>query len=199
MKECFGATADFLEEFKKKGFFLDDLVLYLINQIQDKNERNEHWRKGVSSLARRMADYRPTAVVALTGAIEPMVADAMREAGLHHVPRNVTPFPPRTPEALQGENDRDHCETSNREAFRLRRCSSSGYFRRKHHSVFRLPIWIVPACEIGNGHPSGGVSACYNVIAFPPRRTRLCLFKSSNSKSSTTTAGWCLETSSRGC
>lgn len=95
MKESFGAASNFLPAFQAKGFFLDDLVLYPINQIEDKNERNEHRQKGVQPPAQRMADYKPLAVVALMCAIEPMVADAMREAGLAKVPLYVTPFPSR--------------------------------------------------------------------------------------------------------
>ena len=93
VKEAFGNGANFLSEFKAKGFFLDDLVLYPINQIKDKNERNEHRRKGVSLLAGRMKDYRPAAVVVLMCAIKPMVVDAMNQAGLSSVPLYVTPFP----------------------------------------------------------------------------------------------------------
>jgi hypothetical protein len=43
-----------------------------------------------------MADYRPAAVVAVMCAIRPMVEDAMCEAGLSHVPLDVTPLPSRT-------------------------------------------------------------------------------------------------------
>jgi hypothetical protein len=74
-------------------FFLDDLVLYPINRIKDKKERNERRRKGVSPLALRMADYRPATVMALMCAIEQMVVDAMREAGLSMVTLYVAPFP----------------------------------------------------------------------------------------------------------
>ena len=95
MRESFGGIANFLPEFKAKGFFLDDLVLYPINQIQDKSERNRHRHKEMSSLARRMADYRPLAVVALMCGIKRMVAAAMHEAGLSHIPLYVTPFPGR--------------------------------------------------------------------------------------------------------
>jgi len=95
MREAFGAGANFLLEFKAKGLFLDDLLLYPINQIKNKNERDEHRQKGVPSLARRMADYRPLAVVAVMCAIKPMVEDAMRDAGLSHVPLHVVPFPLR--------------------------------------------------------------------------------------------------------
>jgi hypothetical protein len=34
MNESFGNPANFLTEFKDKGFFLDDLVLYPINKIK---------------------------------------------------------------------------------------------------------------------------------------------------------------------
>jgi hypothetical protein len=83
MKESFGAASNFLPAFQARGFFfLDDLVLYSIDQIEDKNELSEHRQKVVESLAQRMADDEPSSVVALMCAIEPMVADAMREAGL---------------------------------------------------------------------------------------------------------------------
>lgn len=93
MKKAFGNGANFLSEFKARGHFLDDLVLYPINQIKEKNARNEHRWKGVPLLAKRMKDYRPTAVVALMRAIEPMVVEAMDQAELCCVPHYVTPFP----------------------------------------------------------------------------------------------------------
>ncbi len=93
VKEAFGNGGNFLAEFKAKGFFLDDLVLHPINQFKEKKERNEHRWKGVPLLARRIKDYRPAAVVALMRAIEPMVANAMDEAGLSSVPLYVTHFP----------------------------------------------------------------------------------------------------------
>jgi hypothetical protein len=49
----------------------------------------------VGSLAQRMADYRPAAVVVLMCAIEEMVVDSMSQAGLSHVPHYVKPFPGR--------------------------------------------------------------------------------------------------------
>jgi hypothetical protein len=57
MKESFGETSNFLPAFQAKGFILDDLVLYPINQIQNKNERDQHRRTGVQSLAQRMARF----------------------------------------------------------------------------------------------------------------------------------------------
>lgn len=94
MKESLGVAEDFLAEFKERCFFLDDLVLYPVNKMEQ-NERQKHRRKGVSSLARRMIDYQPAAIVVVMCAIESMVIDAMREAGSQHVPHYVTPFPGR--------------------------------------------------------------------------------------------------------
>src|SRR5215472_6064245 len=94
MKESFGDDSNFLPVFQATGFFLDDLVLYPINQIE-RNEREQHRWKGVQSLAQRMTEYKPLAVVTLMRAIEPMVADAMRKADLGQIPLYVTPFPSR--------------------------------------------------------------------------------------------------------
>ena len=93
MKECFGDIPNFLSEFKAKGFFLDDLVSYPINRIKDERERNRHRWNAVSLLAGRIKEYQPAAVVALMCAIEPMIVEAIRQAGLSHVPLYVTPFP----------------------------------------------------------------------------------------------------------
>ncbi len=105
VKKAFGNGENFLSEFKAKGFFLDDLVLYPINQIKDKKERNEHRRKGVPMFASRMKDDRPAAVVALMLEIEPMVVDARDQAGLSSVPLYVTHFPifPKNVKAFEVE------------------------------------------------------------------------------------------------
>jgi hypothetical protein len=92
MQECFSFGANFLSEFKASGFFLDDLVLYPVNHYET-SDRTVHRRRAVSSLAERMTEYRPSAVVALMCAIEPMVREAMIEAGLSKVPLYVTPYP----------------------------------------------------------------------------------------------------------
>jgi hypothetical protein len=92
MKESFGCVRNFLVEFKANGFYLDDLVLYPINKMGEK-KRDEHRRKGISSLAQRIANYNPKAIVVLMAAIEPMVVEALREAGLSDLPVYVTPFP----------------------------------------------------------------------------------------------------------
>jgi len=93
MKEAFGHEEDFLAEFKAKGFFLDDLVHEPVNQLQDRF-RNQMRLNAVCELAIRMAEYQPSAVVALMCAIEPMVSQAMCNANLS-VPLYVTAFPGR--------------------------------------------------------------------------------------------------------
>jgi hypothetical protein len=90
LKESLGC-AD-LAEFKANGFYLDDLVLYPINKM-GKKERDEHRREGISSLAERIACYKPKAIVVFVKSIESMVIDAVRRAGLRDVPVYVTPFP----------------------------------------------------------------------------------------------------------
>ena len=105
MKEAFGDTENFLSDFKNRGFFLDDLVLYPINQIKNEKERNQERSKNVSSFAKRIRSYRPAAVVSLMRAIEPMVVKAMQQAGLTSVPLYVTHFPifPGNVKAFKGE------------------------------------------------------------------------------------------------
>ena len=88
-----GVDSDFLAQFKARGHFYDDLMLYPINQVQDDNQRNEYRWKGVDGLTRRLINYRPLAIVVLMRAIEPMVVKAIAKSGLEHVPRFVTPFP----------------------------------------------------------------------------------------------------------
>ena len=92
MRESFDAGAAFLSEFKAKGFYLDDLVLCPINQMEEEIRNKRRW-KGASSLALRIADYRPAAVVALMIAIKPMVWHAICTAHLSQLPLYVVPFP----------------------------------------------------------------------------------------------------------
>jgi hypothetical protein len=93
LREAFDGGADFLDQFRHKGYFLDDLVLYPINHIRDRKVRHAHRHRAVPGLAKRLADYRPAAVVVVMREIEGLVVDAMTRAGLHDVPRCVLPFP----------------------------------------------------------------------------------------------------------
>ncbi len=92
LREAFDAHEAFLCTFKDKGCYLDDLVLCPINKMS-KKARHDRRMGGIPLLAGRMADYQPEAVVALMVAIEPMVCQAMCEAGLSRARLYVTPFP----------------------------------------------------------------------------------------------------------
>jgi hypothetical protein len=92
MKEAFGGEKNFLEQFKAKGYFLDDLILQPVNQM-DRRIRRQLRFENITSLAERISDYRPANVVILMMAIEPMVRDAVAKAGLSDCPVYATPFP----------------------------------------------------------------------------------------------------------
>jgi len=83
--------ATFLEDFKRSGFYLDDLVLVPVNKLASRERSRLRWGS-VSKLADRLKDYRPEAIVILMRAIEPMVLEAMRLAGISYEPY-CTPHP----------------------------------------------------------------------------------------------------------
>jgi hypothetical protein len=91
IRNVFGGNEEFLESFKSRGFFLDDLVLEPVNQLE-RPERRRVCRQAVSSLSKRLQDYRPDTVVALLCSIRPMVAEAVRDAGLN-CEFYCTPYP----------------------------------------------------------------------------------------------------------
>ncbi len=62
MKKAFGGQETFLEDFKKSGFYLDDLVLVPVNKLE-RPERSAHRWKSVSRLADRLRNYKPEAIV----------------------------------------------------------------------------------------------------------------------------------------
>lgn len=72
--------AQFLETFKARGWFLDDLVKEPVNKVAKKSERRALCRAARDDLAGRIREYRPDAVVCLLRCIEKMVGDATREA-----------------------------------------------------------------------------------------------------------------------
>ena len=85
MRKAFGDQATFLEDFKRNGFYLDDLVLVPINKLTD-NERSRLRWESVSKLADRLKEYGPEAIVIVMRAIKPMVLEAMRMAGISYEP-----------------------------------------------------------------------------------------------------------------
>jgi hypothetical protein len=91
VETALGKTDDFLKTFKAYGWYLDDLVLTPVNHLT-KSERLAKCREAQQSLADRLADYRPEAIVSLLMLIEPFVTAAAIEAG-SNAPRYVVPFP----------------------------------------------------------------------------------------------------------
>jgi hypothetical protein len=85
MKRAFGDRETFLEDFKRNGFYLDDLVLTPINKL-DRRDRSRRREEAVPELAKRLVEYKPKAVVVVMRAILPKVREAMRMAGILYEP-----------------------------------------------------------------------------------------------------------------
>src|SRR5580658_8042107 len=85
MKRAFGDRETFLEDFKRSGFYLDDLVLTPINKIE-RRERSRRRQEAVPELAKRLVKYKPKAVVVVMRAILPKVRQAMEIAGMSYEP-----------------------------------------------------------------------------------------------------------------
>jgi hypothetical protein len=81
VRDVFGGKEAFLDEFKRRGFFLDDLVLEPVNHLQPR-ERRQLCRHAVPAFTKRLQEYRPQTVVALLCSIREQVAEAIHEAEL---------------------------------------------------------------------------------------------------------------------
>jgi len=84
-------TGDFLKRFKSFCWYLDDLVLMPVNQLKA-GERRAKCREAQSSLAARIAEYQPEAIVALLKRIQHEVVAAAASAKCT-VPLYLMPFP----------------------------------------------------------------------------------------------------------
>jgi hypothetical protein len=85
MKRAFGNRDTFLEDFKGKGFYLDDLVLKPVNKLERRERSRLRWASA-ARLAERLVEYKPKAIVVVMRAIKPMVQEAMRKAGISYEP-----------------------------------------------------------------------------------------------------------------
>ena len=81
---------DFLERFKAYGWYLDDLVLTPVNNLQ-KAERRKQCRDAQNSFAERIVNYRPQAIVPMLFSIKEIVKAAADEAG-SNAPIYPVPF-----------------------------------------------------------------------------------------------------------
>jgi DNA-binding transcriptional regulator YiaG len=86
-----GDQGDFLQAFKDRGYFLDDLVLEPFDQISA-TKRASILRRNVPLLAQRMTRYQPEIVVTLLKRIGPYVGDAISQARVD-VKHYCVPFP----------------------------------------------------------------------------------------------------------
>jgi len=91
VEDVLGAGDDFLTTFKGYGWYLDDLVLDPVNHLTEP-ERKAACVKAQSSLAARIEQYRPRAIVCLLRRIDGVVRGAMTTAGSDAVWYAV-PFP----------------------------------------------------------------------------------------------------------
>jgi hypothetical protein len=91
VEEALGVSDNFLERFKSYGWFLDDLMLRPVNHL-GMAQRRQEWLNAQPSLARRIAEYKPRAIVTLLRGMRHIVQGAARAAGSsaeHH----LVPFP----------------------------------------------------------------------------------------------------------
>ena len=90
-KEAFDNPSNFLIKFQNSGFYLDDLVLFPINRIDDMKRKAE--RLGhQGELAVRLMKYQPLAVVTVMKGIKSHVDTAIKLAGLSVI-NYALPFP----------------------------------------------------------------------------------------------------------
>ena len=80
VEDLLGEHGDFLERFKAYGWYLDDLMLIPVNQLT-RPERNAKCLAAQDSLAARIAEYRPLAIVSLLISIKSIVDAAAIAAG----------------------------------------------------------------------------------------------------------------------
>lgn len=91
IETALGPTPDFLATFKGYGWYLDDLVLAPVNHMVGA-QRTKTCRDAEAGLAKRIAEYRPLAIVSVLKVIEKNVERAAIAADCP-APRHVVPFP----------------------------------------------------------------------------------------------------------
>jgi hypothetical protein len=87
----FGESDNFLTQFRRLGWYLDDLVLAPVNHL-DNAARKAQCFAARESLAGRIAEYQPLAIVGLLHRVRDDVAFAAAKAN-SNVPIHFVPFP----------------------------------------------------------------------------------------------------------
>jgi len=67
MKKALDGDEEFLGKFKDRGYYLDDLVSYPINQFTKAREKRPHYDASVEPLAGRIAVEKPTSAIIIVG------------------------------------------------------------------------------------------------------------------------------------
>src|SRR5271169_4155676 len=73
VEDALGKGSDFLERFKAYGWYLDDLVLTPVNDLTKPSERKAKCLQAQNSLADRIAEYQPRAILSLLLSIQKIV------------------------------------------------------------------------------------------------------------------------------
>jgi hypothetical protein len=89
--DTLGERGDFLTRFKAYGWYLDDLVLTPVNKLE-RPERTVKCLEAQRSLADRIAEYQPLAIVSLMLGIRRIV-DAAADTVRSSADRYAVPFP----------------------------------------------------------------------------------------------------------
>jgi hypothetical protein len=92
VEDALGKSSDFLGRFKAYGWYLDDLVLTPVNDLTKPPERKAKCLEAQNSLADRIAEYQPLAIVSLLLSIQKIVGAAAKKAG-SDAPPFAVPFP----------------------------------------------------------------------------------------------------------
>ncbi len=92
MRKAFKGGPDFLADFRKKNFYLDDLVLHPIDGL-DRRKRREQCRNSVDSLSRRLKEYSPDAIVVIGHGIDKFIRTAAKSVGIKDEQIHGTVFP----------------------------------------------------------------------------------------------------------
>lgn len=91
VKRFFGDPLNFLDWFRDKGWYLDDLVLTPMNHYTN-TKRGEAHTASLSDFSTRLQSYSPQCVVSLLRRIREPVQQAVNAAGLD-IPHYSVPFP----------------------------------------------------------------------------------------------------------
>jgi hypothetical protein len=86
-----GNPVSFLEAFRDRGYFLDDLASEPIGKVPSK-EHERILRQNIPRLAHRIAEYQPELIVTVLKRIFPYVEEAVSLAGVN-VPNRPVSFP----------------------------------------------------------------------------------------------------------